>query len=300
MTAAYTEAPALTGTRLADYLQLTRPRLSAMALLTVAAGAVLASGGAPDWRVVAQALVGAALVAAGASAVNQWLERGVDARMRRTQARPLPAGRLRPGEVLAFGIASAAVGVVYLAVTLVNPLAAAVAALTFLTYVFVYTPLKRRTPLNTLVGAVPGALPPVIGWAAVRGSVGAEAAALFAVLFLWQVPHFLAIAWIHREDYGRAGLRMLPSVDPDGSATGRQMIGYCLALAAASLLPVVIGGAGPVYLAGALLLGIGFLACAVGFSLRRSTARARAVLRASLVYLPALLTLLLLDGIPHA
>jgi protoheme IX farnesyltransferase len=300
MTAAYTEAPALTGTRLADYLQLTRPRLSAMALLTVAAGAVLAAGGAPDWHVVAHALIGSALVAAGASAVNQWLEREVDARMRRTQDRPLPAGRLRPGEVLAFGIASAAGGVVYLAVTLVNPLAAAVAALTFLSYVFVYTPLKRRTPLNTLVGAVPGALPPVIGWAAVRGSVGAEAAALFAVLFLWQVPHFLAIAWIHREDYGRAGLRMLPSVDPDGSTTGRQMIGYCLTLVAASLLPVVVGGAGPLYLAGALLLGVGFLACAAGFSQRRSTARARAVLRASLVYLPALLTLLLLDGIPHA
>jgi protoheme IX farnesyltransferase len=300
MTAAYTKAPALTGTRLTDYVQLTRPRLSAMSLLTVAAGAVLASGGTPDWRVVAHVLVGAALVAAGASALNQWLEREVDTRMRRTQDRPLPAGRLRPGEVLVFGIASAAGGVVYLAVTLVNPLAAAVAALTFLTYVFVYTPLKRRTTLNTLVGAVPGALPPVIGWAAVRGSVGAEAGALFAVLFLWQVPHFLAIAWIHCEDYDRAGLKMLPSVDPDGSATGRQMIGYCLALVAASLLPVVVGGAGPLYLAGALLLGIGFLACTVGFSLRRSTARARAVLRASLVYLPALLTLMLLDGIPHA
>jgi len=270
-----------------------------MALLTVAAGAVLASGGAPDWRITTHALVGAALVAAGASALNQWSEREVDARMRRTRDRPLPAGRLQPGEVLVLGIASAAGGVVYLAAALASALAAVVAALTLLTYVLVYTPLKRRTPLNTLVGAIPGALPPVIGWTAVRGSVGAEAGALFAVLFLWQVPHFLAIAWIYREDYGRAGLCMLPSVDPEGTATGRQMIVYCLALVAASLMPVEVGGAGPVYLAGALILGIGFLAYAVGFSLRRSTERARGVLRASLIYLPALLTLWLLDGIPH-
>jgi protoheme IX farnesyltransferase len=189
-------------------------------------------------------------------------------------------------------------GVGYLAVTLRYPLAAGVAALTFATYVFVYTPLKRRTSLNTLIGAISGALPPVIGWTAVRGSVGAEAGALFAVLFLWQVPHFLAIAWIYRADYGRAGLCMLPSVYWERSTTGRQMIGYCLALIVASLLPVVVGGAGPVYLAGALLLGIGFLACAVSCCLRRSLARARAVLRASLLYLPALLTLWLLDGIP--
>jgi protoheme IX farnesyltransferase len=264
---------------LADYLELIRPRLCVMALLTVAAGAILASGGTPDWRIVTHALAGAALVAAGASALNQWLEREADARMRRTWDRPLPAGRLQPGEVFVLGISAAAGGVVYLAVTLTHALAAVVAALTLLTYVFVYTPLKRRTPLNTLVGAIPGALPPVIGWTAVRGSVGEEAGVLFAVLFLWQVPHFLAIAWIYRDDDGRAGLCMLPSLDSEGGATGRQMIVYCLALVAASLMPVVVGGAGPVYLAGALLLGTGFLATAVGFSLRRSTARARAVLQ---------------------
>ena len=224
MTTAYVEAGTLTRTRWADYLQLTRPRLCIMALLTVSAGAVLASDGAPDWRIMAHALTGAALVAAGASALNQWSEREVDARMRRTRDRPLPAGRFHPGEVLVLGIASAAGGIVYLAAALPSALAAVVAALTLLSYVFVYTPLKRRTPLNTLVGAIPGALPPVIGWTAVRGSVGPEAGALFAVLFLWQVPHFLAIAWIHREDYGRAGLCMLPSVDPEGTATGRQMI----------------------------------------------------------------------------
>jgi protoheme IX farnesyltransferase len=267
-----------------------------MALLTVAAGAVLASRGTPDWRVVTHALVGAALVAAGASALNQWWECDVDARMQRTRDRPLPARRLRPGEVLAFGIGSAAGGVVYLAVTPVHPLAAVVAALTVLIYVCVYTPLKRRTPLNTLVGAIPGALPPVIGWTAVRGSLNAEVGALFVILFLWQVPHFLAIAWIYRLDYGRAGLCMLPTVDRDGGLTGRQMICYCLALVAASLIPLVVGRAGWVYLAGVLLLGIGFLACAVGFSLQRSLGRARAALRASLIYLPALLSLLLLFG----
>jgi protoheme IX farnesyltransferase len=292
-------APALSLARLVDYVQLTRPRLTAMALVTVAAGAILASAGAPDWWVVAHALVGAALVAAGAGALNQLLERDVDARMRRTQDRPLPAGRLQPIEVLVFGIASATAGVVYLALALPQPLAAGVAALTFLIYVFAYTPLKRRTPLNTLVGAIPGALPPVIGWTAVRGSVTAEAGVLFVILFLWQVPHFLAIAWIHRADYCRAGLRMLPSVDFDGGMTGRQMLGYCLALVAASLAPFVAGGAGSVYLAGALVLGVGFLVCAIGFARRRSLERARTVLRASLIYLPALLTLLILDGMRH-
>jgi heme o synthase len=299
LTAVHTRAPVRAGTRWADYLQLTRPRLSAMALLTVAAGAILASAGAPDWGTVARVMLGAALVAAGASALNQWRERETDARMQRTQDRPLPAGRLQPSEVLVFGFASALGGVAYLALTLAHPLAAVVAALTLLIYVFIYTPLKRRATLNTLIGAIPGALPPVIGWTAVRGSLNAEIVALFVILFLWQVPHFLAIAWIYRADYRRAGLSMLPSVDPTGSITGRQMIGYCLALFAASLTPLVVGGAGWVYLAGALFLGIGFLACAVGFARRRSLTAARTVLRASLVYLPALLTLLLLDGIRH-
>ena len=298
-TAVYTKAPALAATRLADYLTLIRPRLTGMALLTVAVGAILASGGTTDWRIVTHAVVGAALVAAGASALNQLMEHEIDARMRRTQNRPLPAGRLQPGQVLVFGAGSALGGIAYLALALPHPLAAAVAALTLLIYVFIYTPLKCHTPLNTLVGAIPGALPPVIGWAAVRGSVNAESGALFVVLFLWQVPHFLAIAWIYREDYRRAGLCMLPTVDPAGRITGRQMICYCLALLAASLTPAIAGGAGPVYLAGAVFLGIGFLACAVGFARRPSLAGARAVLRASLIYLPALLMVLLLDGIPR-
>ena len=172
-------------------------------------------------------------------------------------------------------------------------LAAEVAISTFVLYVFVYTPLKTRTTLNTVIGAIPGALPPVIGWAAATDRLGVEAAALFLIVFLWQFPHFLAIAWIHRADYERAGLRMLPAIDPEGGMIGRLMVCYCLALLAASLTPLVLGGGGPVYLAGVLSLGIGFLACAVGFARSRSIARARVVLRASLIYLPALLMLLL-------
>jgi protoheme IX farnesyltransferase len=196
-------------------------------------------------------------------------------------------------------LASAVGGVVYLALTLPSPLAAALAALTLLSYVLVYTPLKRMTALNTLVGAIPGALPPVIGWTAVRGSLGAGAVVLFVILFLWQMPHFLAIAWIHRADYERAGLRMLPALDPEGGMVGRLMVCYCLALLAVSLAPLVLGGGGPVYLAGAVLLGISFLACAVAFALSRSVVWARVMLRASLIYLPALLLLLLWAGIPR-
>jgi protoheme IX farnesyltransferase len=267
--------------------------------VTVAAGAVLASAGAPDWWLVAHAVVGAALVAAGASALNQLLERDVDARMRRTQDRPLPAGKVPPGEALVFGVTLAVSGVVYLALALPHPLAAVVAALTFLIYVFIYTPLKRRTSLNTLAGGIAGALPPVIGWTAVRSSLSVEIGALFGILFLWQVPHFLAIAWIHRADYSRAGLTMLPSVDPEGRLIGRQMVGYSLALLTVSVALPILGTAGPVYLAGAVLLGVGFLTCAVRFACLRSLSRARVVLRASLIYLPGLLALLVLDGLRH-
>jgi len=197
--------------------------------------------------------------------------------------------------VLAFGLLLGGAGVAYLALTLQRPCAALVAALTFACYVGVYTPLKARTPLNTLVGAVPGALPPVIGWCAVRGAVTAEAVALFVILFLWQVPHFLAIAWIYRDEYARAGLRMLPTVDPDGRLTARHMVTYCLALLPASLGPALLGEAGLVYLTGAVALGLVFLASAVGFSRRHSPRQARLVLRASLAYLPGLFALMLAD-----
>jgi protoheme IX farnesyltransferase len=297
LTTAYPEAPPLVRTRAADYLELTKPRVAVLVLLTVAAGFLLGTTGAPDWALLGHAVLGTAIVAAGASALNQLLERDTDALMRRTENRPLPAGRLQPLEVLLFGLGLGIGGVLYLAIALPQPLAALVAALTFLLYVFVYTPLKRRTSLNTLVGAVPGALPPVIGWTASRGSFDLSAGALFLILFLWQVPHFLAIAWIYRVDYGQAGLCMLPVVDRDGAMSGRQMVTYCLALISASLLPLLVGGAGLLYLVGALVLGAGFLASTVGFLRRRSLTRARAVLRASLIYLPALLGLLLLDAV---
>ncbi|HEY7309005.1 MAG TPA: heme o synthase [Gemmataceae bacterium] len=289
------EAPALARPRLADYVELAKPRVAVLVLFTVGAGVLLASGRDFQFLVLLHTVLGTALVAAGASALNQWLERDSDALMRRTEKRPLPSGRLQALEVFVFGLLLGLAGVLYLALTLNRITAALVAAITFLLYVAVYTPLKRRTPLNTLVGAVPGALPPIIGWCAVRGEITREAAVLFLILFLWQVPHFLAIAWIYREEYGRAGLRMLPVVDRDGRRTAQNMILYCLALLAVSLQPVLLGSAGVLYLGGAVLLGLAFLATAVGFQRWRSLCQARRVLRASLLYLPGLLALLLLD-----
>jgi protoheme IX farnesyltransferase len=299
-TTIYPEAPAVTQTRFADYVQLAKPRLSLMALFTVAAGALLAAGGSPpDWTIFLNVLFGSALVAVGASALNQYYERETDAFMSRTENRPLPAGRLQPLEVLLFGLALGIGGVVYLALALPHLLAAVLAALTFSSYVFLYTPLKRKSSLNTLIGAVPGALPPMIGWAAVRGSLSLEIAAVFVILFLWQVPHFLAIAWIYRDDYARAGLCMLPVVDRDGAMSSRQMVWYCLALIPASLAPAMLGRAGAFYLISAAVLGLAFMGFAMAFARKRSLKRARGVLRASLIYLPVLLALLLFDGASH-
>ena len=282
--------------RLADYLALTKPRMGVMILFTVAAGAWLAGRVGPNAAVMFHTLLGTALVVAGASALNQVLERSSDALMARTENRPLPSGRLAPAEGWVFGLILAIVGLGYLTLTLHNRLAALVAGVAFVSYVFVYTPLKKITSLNTLVGAVPGALPPVIGWTAVTGSFDPEAAVLFLILFLWQVPHFLAIARIYRDDYARAGLRMLPVVDRRGDMTSRQMVSYCLVLIPASLIPVLLGQAGILYLLGALFLGVGFLGAAIGFLRERTVQRARRVLKFSLIYLPALLALLLING----
>jgi len=288
-------APPLVAARVADYLELLRPRMTLLVLFTVGVGAFLAAPAAVDAALIANALLGTALVAAGASCLNQLIERHTDALMQRTENRPLPAGRLQPALVLALGSALAVAGLVSLALR--QPLAAAVAGFTFVSYVFVYTPLKRRSPLNTLIGAVPGALPPVIGWTAVRGSIDAEALALFLIVFVWQVPHFLAIAWIYRDQYARAGLQMLPVVDSEGARTGRTMLRFCGLLLPVSLLPVGLGMAGPVYAIGAVLLGLMFLRAALGFVNVVSVGEARRVLRMSLVYLPAVLFLLLLDGV---
>jgi protoheme IX farnesyltransferase len=288
---------ALPRSRVADYVELTKPRVAVLVLFTVAAGFLLGARSAPDLAALLHTLVGTALVAGGASALNQLLERHSDALMRRTENRPLPSGRLHPLEVFFFGLGIGLAGMIYLALTLRQPVCVLVAGLTFASYVFLYTPLKRRTTLNTLVGAVPGALPPVIGWTGSGGTLGPEVGVLFFVLFLWQVPHFLAIAWIYRQDYARAGLRMLSVVDDTGVMTARQMVLYAMALIPVSLSPVMLGQAGWLFAGGAFALGLSFLWTALGFMRQASTPAARRVLHASLIYLPAIFALLLLEGI---
>lgn len=283
--------------RLAAFIALTKPRIAFMVLITVATGFLLGARKSSHPVTFVWTLIGTGLVAAGASVWNQYLERDRDARMRRTGSRPLPTGRVSPTEAVVFG-ATLAIGGATILVLGANALAASVAALTFLLYVFVYTPLKPITTLNTAIGAIPGALPPVIGWSAATGHVGIEAFSLFLILFLWQFPHFLAIAWIHREDYARGGHRMLPGADPGGSLTGRQAATYALALIPAGLLPSVIGLAGGVYFAGALLLGFFYLASALRFWTDVNDANARKLLRASIIYLPAILGLLLINPLP--
>jgi protoheme IX farnesyltransferase len=238
-------------------------------------------------------LLGTALVAAGAMTLNMLLERDTDALMHRTRGRPLPAGRLRPGDALWFGLLLSSAGFLELAL-LVRPLAALVALATWASYLFAYTPLKTRTSLSTIVGAFPGALPPVIGWAAARGTLDGGAFVLFAILFLWQIPHFLAIAWIFREDYARGGLPMLPVVDPAGHLTGRQAVANSLALSLVSLVPSVAGMAHKLYLFGALALGLFFTSAAVVAAVKRTDAAARALFLASLLYISSLLALLLI------
>src|SRR5262245_61435778 len=282
--------------RVADYLQLMRPRLALLVLATVGAGWLLASGGEPDGSALAHALIGTALLFAGASALNQLLERHSDARMPRTANRPLPAGRLRPAAVLALGGMLSAGGLAYL-LALRQPLAAGLGAFALVSYVGLYTPLKRWTTLNTLVGAVPGAVPPLIGWVAARGRVDPAALSLFLIVFLWQVPHFLAIAWIYRDQYAHAGLHMLPVGDPRGARTRREMVRYTVVLVLASLLPAALGLGGWLSGVGALALGVGFLYRVLGFARTGTDQAARQVFRSSLVFLPALLLLFVLDAL---
>jgi protoheme IX farnesyltransferase len=280
-----------------DYLILTKVRITALVLVTTAAGFLLASGPRLDLSLLLWTLAGTGLAASGAAALNQYVEREVDAKMRRTASRPIPSGRMTPAHGLSVGVGLSAVGVGLLAGT-VNVLTALLALATVLLYVGVYTPLKRMTPLNTMVGAIPGAIPPVMGWTAVTGTMGLPAWVLFAILFLWQLPHFLAIAWIFRDDYRVGGFPMLPVVDPDGQATGRQVALYCAALVPVSLIPTLLGLTGPVYFFGALFLGLGFLAVGLMMALRRRGPEARHVLLASVTYLPLLLALLVIDRAP--
>ena len=280
--------------RVADYVALGKPRVVAMVLVTTSVGYYLGSAGSPLLLPLAWTLAGTALAAAGTLALNQYMERDVDARMERTRYRPLPDGRLRPGEALAFGAALLAGGLGVLAVA-ANGLAAVVTAGISVTYLLLYTPLKRVTSLCSIVGAVPGALPPVAGWAAARGALGAEPWILFAIMFLWQIPHSLAIGRVYRDDYARAGILVLPVIDRDGWSTGRQVVTNCLALVPVALMPTLVGLAGPVYFLVALVLGVGFLWTAIGLARTRSAAAARRLLFASLVYLPILLAVMALD-----
>lgn len=271
-----------------------KARLTALVLLTTLAGFYLGQRDGVQMALLVHTLAGTCVLACGAAALNQYLERDWDLRMRRTARRPLPAGELRPLTVLFAGVATSILGLLWL-VFKTNLLTGFLGALTLTSYVFIYTPLKRITPLNTIIGAIPGALPPLMGWTAARGEVTIEGWSLFAILFFWQLPHFLAIAWLYREEYSRAGFAMLPAVDPDGSRTGQQAVCHTLGLLPVSLSPFVFRMAGELYVTGALLLGIMFLWTARSFARELTRESARRLFFASILYLPLLLGLLVLD-----
>lgn len=281
---------------LGEYLELTKPRITFMVVVTAAAGFWLASVGPLDARLFLGTLLGTGLVAAGASCLNQLVERETDGRMDRTSARPLPAGRVEALQAAVFGAALSLLGSLVL-FAVVNRTTALLGLATLALYVLVYTPLKRRTSLCTVVGAVPGALPPVMGWTGASDALSAEAWVLFAILFLWQMPHFLAIAVAWRDDYERGGHVMLPVVDPDGSRTARQTILYSAALLPVSLLPSILQMSGEAYFWGALALGLAFVGFGIASARERSVAAARRLLRYSVAYLPLLLALMAADKV---
>ena len=280
----------------AVYAELFKARLTVLVLLTTLVGFYLGSPGALDYLLMVHTLLGTALVAAGASALNQLLEKEYDAKMRRTQDRPLPSGRLQPATVLWIGVATSVAGLAYLALG-VNRLTSFIGLSSLVSYLFIYTPLKRVTWLNTAIGALPGALPPLMGWTGARGHLSEEGWALFAILAFWQLPHFLAIAWIYRDEYARAGFKMLPGVDPLGERTGRQAVSHTLGLLPVSLCPFLFKLTGPIYLCGALALGLAFLWFAIQFSRDLTLPRARQLFYASILYLPLLLAVMVLDKI---
>lgn len=281
---------------LAVFCELIKARLTCLVLLTTLVGFYMGSRGGVDYTLMFHALLATTFVAFGASALNQWWEREHDAKMRRTEDRPLPSGRLQPETALVFGGACAIAGLIYLALA-VNPLTSLLGALTLITYVLVYTPLKRVTWLNTAIGAVPGALPPLMGWTAARNEMTTEGWSLFAILFFWQIPHFLAIAWMYREEYAKAGFVMLPGVDPEGGRTASQAVSHTLALLLASLCPVVFRVTGAIYFVGALVLGLVFFWFAIQFSRRLTLPRARQLFLISIIYLPLLLGLMVFDKV---
>jgi protoheme IX farnesyltransferase len=277
--------------RISDYVELTKPRITTLVMLTTAAGFFLGSQGAFHLVAFVNTMIGVALLCSGVSTLNEWMERDLDALMRRTMMRPLPAGRLAPRSALLFGIALSVGGELYLAL-FVNPLSALCGLGVIVGYLLLYTPLKTRTSLSTAVGAFPGAVPPLLGWAAAANSIGLEAWALFAILFLWQFPHFFAIAWMYKEDYARAGIKMLPVVEPEGRLTAQQIVLWTLMLVPVSLAPAALGISGAVYFFGALVLGGLFLCTSAQAAFTLSRRNARRVLLASVLYLPVLFGLM--------
>jgi protoheme IX farnesyltransferase len=280
----------------AVFADLIKARLTFLVLLTTLVGFYVGYRGPVDLLLMCHTLIGTALVASGAAALNQLLERDYDSRMQRTQNRPLPSGRLQPSTVMVFGGVCACAGLLYLALG-VNLTTSVLGAISLLSYLFIYTPLKRVTWLNTAIGAIPGGLPPLMGWTAARGELSAGGWTLFAILAFWQLPHFFAIAWMYREDYARAGFKMLPVIDPDGRRTGRQAVSHTLGLLPISLCPFIFHITGPWYLAGALVLGLIFLVFAVQFARQLTVARARQLFFVSILYLPLLLTMMVLDKV---
>jgi heme o synthase len=281
-----------------SYVVLTKPDVTFLVVITTVAGFYLGSRGPIDWFLLLQTICGTMLVAGGTAALNQYAERDMDALMRRTAARPLPSGQLQPMEVLAFGAGAIFVGSIWLALD-VNGLAALIALVTCLLYLAAYTPLKQRTPLATAVGAFPGALPPLIGWAAATGSVSLGGWILFAILFFWQFPHFMSIAWMYRQDYARAGIKMLPVVDPKGDATFAQIIWTSLVLVPASLLPSLVGLTGIAYFFGALALGTALAQVGLWANRTRTNVRAKWLMHATVAYIPLLLGWMIFDKLVH-
>jgi heme o synthase len=277
-----------------DYIALTKPRITWLILMSTGVGYFFGARG--GWHVLTlfNTILGTGLIASGTAALNQWYERDADAKMKRTQGRPLPSGRLSANKALVFAILISAAGFVELFVG-VNALTGWLGLFTLLSYLFIYTPLKQRSPHSTTIGAIPGAMPPLIGYAAASGTLTWDAWILFAILFVWQFPHFYAIAWMYREDYERAGIRMLPVVEPDGESTARRILLYSLILIPISMVPKFLSMTGNLYLAGALALGLLFLYAGVRVSFDRSRQQARRVLLASVVYLPILYGLMLFD-----
>ena len=278
------------------YVVLTKPDVTFLVVITTVAGFYLGSAGPMDWARLAHTLFGTLLVAGGTAALNQYVERDMDAVMRRTAARPLPTGTLKPNEVLIFGVVTIILGASWLAFT-VNALAALIAFATSVSYLGLYTPLKTRTTLATAVGAIPGALPPLIGWAAARGSLSEGGWILFAILFVWQFPHFMAIAWMYREDYARAGIQMLPVVDPKGDTTFRVIVSFSAILVPVSLLPSVMGMAGIRYFFGALVLGMILLQVSLWANRARTNVRAKWLMHATVIHIPLLLAWMIFDKV---